>query len=314
MGIKDLFFGNKRMITYQRVKTMTRDGDISGLVHSIEDASPEILPYVLSALRKFTEGDNGEIIIRLDTKAKLRNRMNNTYDTRCRREMALLIIGLLVKGFGKRILYDELALDLVRMLPGSDLELRTALTWAVPVLIEEGPAREVVDAIDIPDLVEQLDKENRSLLCNTTYLLAMLSSTGAVRSIYRSGALEHLKLLKQNPDTEISNYAGLAFNRIQEWKDGSSRFGDVIAGKLNEEADLKPDARVEELKDRRSKEGYVRPEKKKRKKRPGGIKLRPDGSRIEKEDDRVVELKGPKSSISLEYIKRQMEKDNGTEE
>lgn len=301
MGLLDKIVKKVNIVTYQKVKNLSKDGDISGLVHCVEDADKNIMPHVLIALRDLVNKGQGELVVRLNIKERLESRNDLTGDVHFMRERALLYLILIKRGFGEQVLDDGIASELVTHLPGSDNELRKEITWTLPYLMNNGYDGSVTENIQINDLIHQLDIDDPDLQYYSTYIINILSDGYLEDELIRSGVVEKLKRLSQSIDIDISNYSGLAFRRLDKYISNKRRVGSII-GTPKRENNIQHDRECG-LNDRITDEGYLRPIRKNKAKKGSVKTLRHDGTCLDiPDDDITIELKKGDRTISSDYV------------
>lgn len=306
MSLLELLSGKKRMVTYQKVKSMVRKGEVAELVLSIDHASPTVLPFILKALREFSEKGESELMVRLDIGRRL-ERILESGDEISMKEAVFLLGYLVSLGYGGRIL-DEKKVSLAMGMLGDDTPVfNISIIYMIPVFIDLGYSGQVVSDASLRTLKLQLEREDRDSLYYALCAVDSITASGNEQKISRAGFEEHLKRLKWNQDFDISSLANNAFLRVQRWKDMGSRTGDVMrtCGGLVDDSALR-ERKEEKLEDRTTQEGYLRPRKEARKKKAGKPRFTSDGREVRtgEDEEEVVELKGPTSTPSLEYMKR----------
>ncbi|MFW3146170.1 MAG: hypothetical protein ACMUIE_05110 [Thermoplasmatota archaeon] len=294
------------MVTYQKVKSMVKKGEVAELVLSMDHASPTVLPFVLKALREFSEKGESELMVRLDITSRLR-RILESEDEVSKKEVVFLLGSLISQGYGKRILDESTVSLTMGMLRDDTPVFNISIIYLVPVFIDLGFSDQVVSDTALQTFRLQLEREDRDSLYYTLCAVDSVTAAGYEQNISRAGFEEHLKRLKWNQDFDISSLASNTFIRIQKWKDIGLRKGNVMRSseELIDEKVLQ-ERKEEKLEDRTTQEGYLRPKRGAGRKTAKKSRFTSNGKKVQTREDKeeIVELKKPTSTPSLEYMKR----------
>ncbi len=294
MGLGDLLLG-KGPTTLHGIKKLHRSKNVRGLVEGLQVAPPNIIPFILDYLDEYESDGYLKMMMEADIVTRIEDILENSGD-RAKRGALKLLIRFVAWGKGKQFLTERNTTHIVRMLHGSDIDLRKWITYCLPGSISNGNGPIVSIESGLPELVDQLDTYDDDLIGYTLLALKEMERAGYQQDIIRLGTVEKLKKHRSSGNDYVSSYSSELYQRLTGWQDSSSRVGNVLAKPRTDmeviKQVVKKNVKEEVLEKHSGEEKYVRPKARdlSKKKRKKGALSSNGKNTFKSDDDTIVEI------------------------
>ncbi len=226
MDFQSLLFG-RRTLTIKDINMMHEDGDLRSLVEAVDEAPPSLVPEILILLDELNGKRYLDQMLRYGFPERFSEILESGNEN-ARREAIRLVVKFIDLQAGSVLLTERNTTHMVRMLSGSDHELRAWITYSLKDAIAIGHGWVISLEGGLEELIHQLMSTDPYLVGCTLNALDEMERVGFQQGMLKMGLMDRLRSLRSSEDPIVRSNADDLHLKLSVWIDSSCRLGDAM--------------------------------------------------------------------------------------